>query len=52
MSLAVSPLVGSFFKEQFNIFIALGMAAFFRLIGSLSFFRRSKVEDGEKASNY
>lgn len=37
MSLAVSPLVGSFFKEQFNIFIALGMAAFFRLIGSLSF---------------
>lgn len=44
ISLAVSPLVGSFIKETFSIQIALLATALFRLIGSLSFFSRSKVE--------
>lgn len=47
MSLAVSPLVGSFIKENFSIRIALGMTALFRLIGSLSFFFRSNIEKTE-----
>lgn len=47
ISLAISPLVGSFVKETFGITIALGTAAFFRMIGSLSFFKRSKKEHGE-----
>jgi len=44
ISLAVSPLVGSFIKENFSITIALGATAVFRLIGSASFFSRSKIE--------
>jgi hypothetical protein len=44
--LAISPLVGSFIKETFSITIALLMTSLFRLIGSLSFFSRSKVEKG------
>jgi len=47
VSLAISPLVGSFIKETFGITQALGAAAFFRLIGSLSFFKRSKKEHKE-----
>lgn len=44
ISLAVSPLVGSFIKETYSIHIALGATAVFRLIGSLSFFSRSRFE--------
>lgn len=44
ISLAISPMVGSFIKETFSITIALGAAACFRLLGSLSFFLRSIVE--------
>ena len=44
ISLAVSPLVGSFFKETFGIVVALAVTAGFRLIGSMSFFARSKRE--------
>jgi len=47
ISLAVSPLVGSFIKETYGIYVALGAAAFFRMIGSLSFFKRSRHEQGE-----
>jgi len=47
ISQAVSPLVGSFFKETFGIVVALIMASFFRFIGSLSFFMRSKTEQRE-----
>lgn len=44
ISLAVSPLVGSFIKETFTIQTALFATALFRLIGSLSFFSRSRSE--------
>lgn len=44
ISLAVSPLVGSFIKETFGITMALGTASFFRMLGSVSFFKRSKKE--------
>jgi hypothetical protein len=50
ISLAVSPLVGSFFKETFGITIALAVTAGFRLIGSMSFFARSKRELSLKAN--
>lgn len=49
ISLAISPLVGSFIKETFGITAALGTAAFFRMLGSLSFFKRSKKEHREGA---
>lgn len=52
LSLAVSPLVGSFFKEQFNIVVALGVTTVFRFIGSYSFFSRSKAEHLEESVNY
>lgn len=44
ISLAISPLVGSYLKETFSITVALGAAAFFRMLGSVSFFKRSKKE--------
>lgn len=44
ISLAVSPLVGSFIKETFSIQLALVATAVFRLIGSISFFLRSHSE--------
>ncbi|MBI9013976.1 MAG: MFS transporter [Clostridiales bacterium] len=44
VSLAISPLVGSYLKETFSITVALGAAAFFRMLGSVSFFKRSKKE--------
>jgi MFS family permease len=47
ISLAISPLVGSFIKETFGITMALAAASFFRMLGSLSFFRRSKKEHRE-----
>lgn len=47
VSLAISPLVGSFFKETFGITVALAVTAAFRLVGSLSFFSRSKAEQSE-----
>ncbi len=47
ISLAVSPLVGSFIKETFSIYIALAATAVFRLIGSISFFKRSRIENNE-----
>jgi len=47
ISLAISPLVGSFIKETYGIHIALGTAAFFRMVGSLSFFKRSRHEKVE-----
>jgi len=44
ISLAISPLVGSYLKETFSITVALGAASFFRMLGSVSFFKRSKKE--------
>lgn len=51
ISLAISPLVGSFFKETFGIVVALMVTSLFRFIGSASFFIRSKAEHREAQSN-
>lgn len=47
LSLAISPLVGSFIKETTSIYIALFVTSIFRLMGSFSFFMRSKFEKEE-----
>lgn len=42
LSLAISPFLGHFFLSKFNIFIALYVTAFVRLIGGMMFFIRNK----------
>lgn len=45
LSLAVSPMVGHYFLERYSIYTALYVAAFFRGLGSLTFFiRKSRIK--------
>jgi len=40
LSMGISPLVGHYFLKSRGIYFALGAAAFFRMIGSITFFIR------------